>query len=70
MQCVFFFTLLATRARCSQLFDMDNTNSEPNPTVSSMSVEGLGSWLREAGIPEKFCDVLTGRLSIHSRSIL
>ena len=32
-------------------------------SLSSKSVNGLSHWLEDGGIPEKFCEVFTGKLA-------
>ncbi len=41
---------------------MDDSMGTENHTAS-MTVEETASWLKEAGIPEKFCDTFTGMIA-------
>ena len=55
--------------------DLDSCRSPSPPampaSLSSMSVDELFHWLkRDGGIPDKFCEVFTGKLAVKDNSHL
>ncbi len=45
---------------------MDDSIAEVCPEPNSMTADEIASWLKEAGIPQKFCDTFTGMIASYN----